>query len=138
MIDQLKKKLDMLEAKKSEIKPRVEELKEKKEREREAIDEKYHHLIAEVTLNVDRFENEVFNDFINSYLDAVMEEFDAKRSITDYVVTERIKQYREEIATIEMFPKELIGKLDRVISGVDQIENIVYYVDDIKNKYLKL
>jgi len=35
-----------------------------------------------------------------------------------------------------MFPKELIQKLDRVING-HPIEEIVYELEDIQNKYKK-
>lgn len=137
MIDQLKKKLEELEVKKSDIQPKVEELEEKKEEEIEAVNQKYYHLIQEVTMDVEKFEKEINNGFINSYIDIVMEEIDTKRSTDEYTVTDRIKQYREEISTVEIFPKKLIEKLDKVISGEDQIEEIAYYIDDIKKEYIK-
>lgn len=137
MIDQLKQKLQELEIKKSEIQPKVEELEEKKKEEIEAVNQKYFHLIQEITMDVERFENEINNGFINSYVDIVMEEIDTKRSTDEYTVTDRIKQYREEISTVEIFPKKLIEKLDRVISEDDQIEEIAYYIDDIKKEYIK-
>ncbi len=137
MIDQLKQKLQELEIKKSEIQPKVEELEEKKKEEIEAVNQKYFHLIQEITMDVERFEKEINNGFINSYVDIVMEEIDTKRSTDEYTVTDRIKQYREEISTVEIFPKKLIEKLDRVISAEDQIEEIAYYIDDIKKEYIK-
>jgi hypothetical protein len=137
MIDQLKKKLEELEIKKAEVQPKIEELNAKKEEEIEALNQKYYHLTSEVNIDVENFEREIYNDFIISYVDCVMEEFDAKRSISDYTVTDTFKEYREDIATVDIFPKELIEKMDKVISGEAQIESIAYYIDDIKAKYLK-
>ena len=43
---------------------------------------------------------------------------------------------KENIAKFDLFPRELVDKLDKVIQG-GPIENIVYELDDIEKKYLK-
>lgn len=137
MIDQLKSSLEELEKKKEEVQPKIEEIKAKKLQEIDNLNKKYDHLILEVSSEVDHFEREVNNDFINAFEQIALKEFDAKRSTSEYQVTDEIKEYRDFFASVDIFPKELVNKLDKVIKGDKPIETIVYELDDIKKKHLK-
>lgn len=137
MIEQLKEKLKNLEIKEIKVKPKIQELEKKRDEEINAITEKYEKLIVEVNLEVVNYDKEVFNALINSLVDSVMSEFDAKRSTSEYAVTNEIKEYRQFIAKVEMFPKELVEKLDKIVDGTEQIESLAYDIDGIKEKYLK-
>jgi len=136
MIDQLKEKLKNLEIKQVKIKSKLTELEEKKAEEIKEIEEKYRHLNAEVTLDVDKYEIEVNNALIDSFIESIMKEFDAKRSTSEYEVTDEIKAYRHFIANVELFPKELIERLDKVIEGEQPIENLAYDIEKIKDNYM--
>lgn len=136
MIDQLKSKMEELELKKQEVKPKIDKLNAEREEELLSVNNKYDKLITEINSEVNKFENDVNNDLIDSFINNVMDEFDNKRSISDYVITDKIKKYRDFIKTVEMFPKELVDRLDKLIDG-DPIENIAYDIENIKNKYMK-
>ena len=136
MIDQLKSKMEELELKKQEVKPKIDKLNAEREEELLSVNNKFDKLITEVNSEVNKFENDVNNDLIDSFINSVMDEFDTKRSISDYVITDKIKKYRDFIKTVEMFPKELVDRLDKLIDG-DPIENIAYEIENIKNKYMK-
>ncbi len=137
MIDQLKEKLKNLEIKQVKIKSKLQELEEKRAEEINELEEKYRHLVAEVSLDVDKYEIEVNNALIDSFIESIMKEFDAKRSTSEYEVTDEIKAYRHFIANVELFPKELIESLDKVIDGEQPIENIAYDLEKIKDTYMK-
>ena len=66
----------------------------------------------------------------------VLAEFDAKRSASEYSVSSTFKEYRNKVASMSMFPRELVQHLDRVINGF-KIEDIVYNIDEILGKYKK-
>ena len=136
MIDQLKSKMEELELKKQEVKPKIDKLNAEREEELLSVNNKFDKLITEINSEVNKFENDVNNDLIDSFINSVMDEFDNKRSISDYVITDKIKKYRDFIKTVEMFPKELVDRLDKLIDG-DPIENIAYDIENIKNKYMK-
>lgn len=136
MIDQLKSKMEELDLKKQEVKPKIDKLNAEREEELLSVNNKYDKLITEINSEVNKFENNVNNDLIDSFINSVMDEFDNKRSISDYVITDKIKKYRDFIKTVEMFPKELVDKLDKLIDGAP-IENIAYDIENIKNKYMK-
>ena len=137
MIDKLKAKLSELDSKKTAVKPKIDEINKQKEEEIQVIKDKYDQQIAEVNAEIDKFEVEVYNDLINSYVTAVMDEFDAKRSVSEYSVTNKIKDYKIFIESVEIFPKELVEKLEPITSGKEPIENLAYDIDNIKTKYLK-
>jgi molecular chaperone GrpE (heat shock protein) len=136
MIDQLKSKMEELDLKKQEVKPKIDKLNAEREEELLSVNNKYDKLITEINSEVNKFENNVNNDLIDSFINSVMDEFDTKRSMSDYVITDKIKKYRDFIKTVEMFPKELVDRLDKLIDG-DPIENIAYDIENIKNKYMK-
>ena len=73
-------------------------------------------------------------DLIDLFSKIIMDEFDEKRSTSEYSLTENFKEFRDKISEIEFFPKELVERLDKVIEG-DPIENIAYNLEKIKKKY---
>ena len=134
MIDELKSKLEELELKKSELQPKIDEIEAKRDEELQEINKKYDHMVSDVNIEVQDFKNKITNKIIDLFLKVVMDEFDAKRSTSDYMVTDKFKDFRESVLELEMFPKELIEKLDKVIDG-DPIENVAYDLEKIEAKY---
>jgi len=134
MIDQLKAKLNELEEKKSNLKPRIEEIELKRAEELAEINRRYDHMVADASAEVEEFENKILNDFIDLFIKTIMDEFDAKRSTSDYRVTNNFVDFRDQASTIQLFPKELVEKMDKVIKG-DPIENIAYEIEKIESTY---
>ncbi len=116
MIEELKSKLKELELKKSKLQPKIDEIEAKRAEELQEVNKRFDHMVADVNIEV------------------VMDEFDAKRSTSDYMVTDRLKDFRESVLELELFPKELIERLDKVIDG-DPIENVAYDLEKIEAKY---
>ncbi|MFX1258980.1 MAG: hypothetical protein ACFFAN_14070 [Promethearchaeota archaeon] len=136
MIEQFKSKLEQLEQKKKELQPKVGELNTKREEEIAEVNKKYDHLIYEINYKVKKFENDINNEMIDSFVKVIMKEFDTKRSTSEYTVTDELKEYKDSIAHFKMFPRELIDKLHQVING-EPIENIAYDLEKIEKKYKK-
>ena len=136
MIEQLKSKLKELADRKKELQPKLDEISTKRGEEIQVVNTKYDHLLYDLNYNVQKIVDEFYNDLIKSFVEIVSREFDAKRSQEIYEVTKEFKTYRKLIPEFEMFPKELIQKLHDVING-HPIEEIVYELEEIENKYLK-
>ena len=136
MINQLKSKLEELEAKKNSLKPKIDEINSKREEEIQKVNQKYDHMVYELNYEVQKIENEIHNEMIQSFVDITSKELDLKRSTTLYSVSDELKDFKENIAKFESFPEELVDKLHKVING-DPIENIIYELEDIKKKHLK-
>ena len=136
MTNHLDSKLEELELKKKSLKPKIDEINVKREKEIQDVNKKYNHMIFEVNYEVQQLENNFYNELIESFGVVASRELEIKRSNSLYSVSDQFKEYRENIAKFEIFPKELIGKLDKVIDG-SPIEDIIYILDDIKKKYLK-
>ena len=134
MIEELKSKLEELELKKSELQPKIDEIESKRAEEIQEVNNKYNHMVNDINTEVQDFKNKILNVIIDSFSKAVMDEFDAKRSTSDYTVTDNFKDFRESVLQIEMFPKELIERLNKVIDG-DPIENIAYDIEKIEATY---
>ncbi len=134
MIDQLKSKLNELEEKKRELQPKIEEIEKERAEELAEINKKYDHMIAVANIQVSQFEDKLMNELIDVFSKTIMNEFDQKRSTSEYVLTNNFKDYRDSFAEIKMFPKELVDRMDKVING-DSIENIAYDLDRIEQKY---
>ncbi|MEJ2295682.1 MAG: DUF3086 domain-containing protein, partial [Candidatus Lokiarchaeota archaeon] len=117
MINQIALKLEELEAKKSALSPKIDEIERKRNEELAEVNKKYDHLVQDTSIEVEEFEDKIMNDLIDLFVKVVMDEFDTKRSTSDYVLTEKFKEFRENIAEIEIFPEELIERLDKVIEG---------------------
>ncbi|MFX0074260.1 MAG: hypothetical protein ACFE96_02365 [Candidatus Hermodarchaeota archaeon] len=137
MIEQLKSKLKELEAKKRELQPKIEKINEKKVEEIQEINKKYDHLIQDANIEVIEFEQKIMNDLIDLFSRVIMDEFDAKRSTSEYLLTDNFKEFRDKISEIEFFPKALVERLDKVIDG-DLIENVAYDLEKIETEYKKL
>ena len=136
MISQLKSKLEELEIKKNALKPKIDEINDKREEEIQTVNKKYDHMVYELNYEIKNFEDDVYNEMIQAFVDIASKEFDFKRSTTLYSVSDEFKEFRENIAKIKSFPEELVRKLHMVING-DPIENIIYELEDIKTKYLR-
>ena len=136
MINQLKSKLDELEIKKNDIKPEIDRVNLKRDEEIQTVNKKYDHMIYELNYEIQKFENKIHNEIIQSFVDISSRELDIKRSTDLYSVSDEFKEYREKIARFESFPEELVEKLHRVVNG-DPIENIIYELEDIKEKYFR-
>lgn len=134
MIEELKSKLEELELKKSELQPKIDEIETKRAEALQEVNKKYDHRVADVNIEVQDFKNKIMNEIIDLFSKVVMDEFDAKRSTSDYMVTDKFKDFRESVLELELFPKELIERLDKVIDG-DPIENIAYDLEKIEAKY---
>ena len=134
MIENLKSKLKELEIKKANIRPKIEEIEEKRAEELQEINKKYDHIVNDVNIEVEHFEQKIKNEMIDLFVKVIMDEFDAKRSTSDYEVTEKFKEFRDSMTEIDIFPSELIERLDKVING-DPIENIAYDIEKVEKKY---
>jgi len=137
MIHQLNSKLEELKLRKKAIKPKIDEINSKREEEIQAVNKKYDHMIYDINYELQKIENSIYNEMIESFIRVVSIELDVKRSTSLYSVTDEFKEYREKIARLEIFPKELLDKLHQVING-EPIEKIIYELEDIKKKYLKI
>ncbi len=134
MIEELKSKLKELELKKSKLQPKIDEIEAKRAEELQEVNKRFDHMVADVNIEVQDFKNKIMNEIIDLFSKVVMDEFDAKRSTSDYMVTDKLKDFRESVLEIELFPKDLIERLDKVIDG-DPIENIAYDLEKIEAKY---
>jgi hypothetical protein len=136
MIEQIKLKLDELKAKKSALSPAIEEIEKKRNEELAEVNKKYDHLVQDASIEVENFELKIMNDMIDLFVKVIMEEFDAKRSTSDYVLTDKFRAFKEEISKVKEFPQELLDRLDKVING-DPVEKIAYDIEKIEAKYKK-
>ena len=136
MIEDLKSKLNELKEKKQALKPKLEEIEARRTDALTKINKKFDHMVADANIEVNQFEQKILNDLIKLFSTTIMNEFDQKRSTSEYILTEKFKAYRDSFAEIEMFPKELIERMDKVING-GLIENIAYDLDKIERTYKK-
>jgi hypothetical protein len=134
MIEEIKAKLKELEIRRSDSSPKIQELEEKRAEELAEVNKKYDHLIADVSIEVKDFEDSIMGEMIDAFVKTVMDEFDAKRSTSEYVVTERFRTFREDMTDIALFPRELLERMEKVIAG-DPIENVAYDLEKIEGKY---
>ena len=134
MIEEIKAKLAKLELMKSDASPRILELNEKRAEKIAEINKKYDHLVEDISIEVKDFEKRIIADLIDSFIKIIMEEFDAKRSTSEYALTDKFKNFREDMAEIPLFPSELIERMDKVING-DPIENLAYDIEKFETKY---
>ena len=134
MTEQLEAKLKELEIKKLELQPKIDEIEAQKAEETKELNRKYDHMILDANSEVDDFEQKIMNEIIDLFSKAVMDEFDTKRSTSEYVVTENFKDFREGVSKIDLFPRDLIERLDKVIEG-GLIENVAYDLEKIEASY---
>ncbi len=136
MLSHLNSKLEELELKKKGMQPKIDEINLKRDEEIQTINKKYDHMIYELNYEIQKVEDSIHNEMIQTFIDITSKELDFKRSTTLYSVSDDLKELKEKIARFESFPEELVNKLHKVING-DPIENIIYELDDIKKKYLR-
>jgi len=136
MIQNIKQNLEELKERQEQLSPKIQKIKDQRDEKIAEIKQKYEKKIASITSELDGFKKELSNDLINSFEKAVMKEFEAKRSTSEYSLTESFKDYRDFVAGVDMFPEELVSELDKVISGEHSIEDIAYNLEDIKKEYL--
>ena len=136
MSDQLKTKLKESDKKKKELQPKIDEINLKREEEIQKINKKYDHMIYDINYTSQQLENEFYNDLIKSFTIIVSREFDRKRSSDIYEVSNEFKDYKELIAEFDIFPEELINRMQKVING-DPIEDIMYDLEKIQKKFLR-
>ena len=137
MTEQLESKLKELEIRKLELQPKIDEIEARKAEEIQELNRKYDHMIQDANSEVDDFEQKIMNEIIELFSKAVMDEFDAKRSTSEYMVTENFKDFRDGVSKIDLFPRDLIDRLDKVIEG-GLIENVAYDLQKIEAEYKKL
>ncbi len=136
MDDHWKSKINEMELKKKELQPKIDEINAKREEELQKVNQKYDHMIFDINYTAQQLENEFYNDLINSFVQIVTREFDRKRSSDIYEVSSEFKDYKESIGEFDMFPKELIDRMHKIINGAP-IEDIMYELDKIQKKYLR-
>ncbi len=136
MSEPLKLKLKELESKKKELQPKIDEINKRRKEELQKVNRKYDHMIYDINYAAQLIEDEFYNHLIKSFIEIVTREFDIKRSSESYEVSNEFKEYKEFIAEFDIFPKELIERMHKVING-DPIENIIYDLDEIQNRYRK-
>jgi hypothetical protein len=135
-VNEIKSKLEELEAKRREVKTKIEDIEALRQEELGEINKKYDHKVDDVKEGVKLLENNLMNNIIDTFEKVIMNEFDIKRSTSEYMVTDDFKDFREGVSEIEMFPKDLIERLDNVINGAP-IDNVAYDLEKIKNIYKK-
>ena len=134
MIQSIKAKLKELEIRRSDASPRIMELEEKRAEELAEVNTKYDHIIDDVSTDVNEFERSIMKELIDAFVKIIIDEFDAKRSTSEYILTDQFRTFRQEMSEISIFPKELIERMDKVIEG-DPIENVAYDIEKIEGKY---
>ena len=137
MIEQLKLKIQELETKKQELQPKIDKIEANKAEEIQKLNKKYEHLIQDAKIEVSEFEQKIMNDLIDLFSKVIMDEFEAKRSTSEYSLTDNFKEFRDKISEIEFFPKALVERLDKVIDG-GLVENVAYDLQKIESEYKKL
>ncbi len=134
MIQSILEKLKLLEIRKSDGSPRIKEIEEKRAEELAKVNKKYDHMIDDVSNEVNEFERSIMNELIDSFVKIIMAEFDAKRSASEYSISDQFRTFREEMTEIPIFPNELMERMDKVING-DPIESLAYDIEKIESKY---
>jgi len=137
MTEQLKSKLKELESKKRELQPKIDVIEAKKAEEVLELNKKYDHIIQDAKIEVIDFEQKIMSEIIDIFSTVIMNEFEQKRSTSEYSITDNFKEFRDAVSKIEFFPKKLVERLDKVING-DPIENVAYDLKKIASEYKKL
>ena len=130
-------KIQELETKKQELQPKIDKIEANKAEEIQKLNKKYDHLIQDAKIEVIEFEQKIMNDLIDLFSKVIMDEFEAKRSTSEYSLTNNFKEFRDKISEIEFFPKALVERLDKVIDG-GLVENVAYDLQKIESEYKKL
>lgn len=133
----MKNQLQEIEHLREQSHKRLDILTTKKQRQIKEIENRFKKL-EEDTLNpVESFEIQVYNGLIQKFEDMVLHEIDVKRSDCEYCLSEEVENFRNVMVQVEIFPKELIARLDQVIEGKKSIDDVAFKLPDIKEKYMK-
>ena len=116
---------------------RLRILETKKQRQIREIENRFIKLEQEAVNPVEAFEIQVYNGLIDEFEELVIHEIDEKRTDCDYCLSGEVEKFRNTMVQVDIFPKELIARLDQVIAGKRTIEDIAFKMDDIKEKYMK-
>ncbi|MBD3213921.1 MAG: hypothetical protein GF311_15025 [Candidatus Lokiarchaeota archaeon] len=135
MAEQILSKIEELRKLEQEIEPKIKELEEKRDNEIGEINKKYDRKISDVSNEVETFKKDLMDTIYQSFEQAVMNEFDSKRSTSEYSVTSQIKEYRDSMNEVDLFPDQLIEKLDKIIVEEEPIENLAYDLEKIKTQF---
>ena len=134
MTEEIKAKLEKLQKMKSDTNPKIIEINEKRVEEIAEINKRYDHLVEDISIEVDDFENSIIGELIDLFIEVIMKEFDAKRSTSEYCLSETFRLFRDNMDEIDLFPEELIYQMDMVIAG-QPIDNLAYNIDKFEKKY---
>jgi len=135
--EKIKNKLQEIERLREESEKRLKILESKKQRQIKEIENRFVQLEEETKNPVENFEIQVYNGLIHSFEKLILNEIDRKRSNCQYCLSEDVQKYRNQMIAVDIFPKELIARLDQVLNGKKTMEDIAYKLDEIKDKYLK-
>ena len=93
-------------------------------------------MIYDINYTAQQLEDEFYNDLIKSFVEIVTREFERKRSSDLYEISYEFKDYAESVSEFDIFPKELVQRMQKVMNG-DPIEDIVYDLDKIQKKFIR-
>ena len=135
MIEEIINKIEELKNLEKEIEPKIAELNSQRDNELQKINQKYEEKISHVSNEVETYRKNLMKLIYDSFENAVMNEFDAKRSTSEYSITPQIREYKEAMKELEFFPEKLIKKLEKVIAQEVPIENLAYDLEKIESQY---
>ncbi|TFG01363.1 MAG: hypothetical protein EU539_14125, partial [Promethearchaeota archaeon] len=135
MIEEIINKIEELKNLEKEIEPKIDELNSQRDNEIKKINQKYDEKISHVSNEVETYRKNLMKLIYDSFEKAIMNEFDAKRSTSEYSITPQIREYKEAMKKVEFFPEELIEKLEKVIAQEEPIENLAYDLEKIESQY---
>ena len=133
----VKKNLQTIEHMKEESTKRLNILETKKQRQIREIENRFVKLEEDVLNPVEIFEIQVYNGLIHSFEDMILKEIDVKRADCEYCLSDEVEKFRNTMVQVEIFPKELIARLDQVIGGKKTIEDVAFKLEDIRDKFIK-
>ena len=135
--DEVKTKLQEIKRLKVESDKRLSILETKKKRQIREIENRFIKLEEDTINPVDTFEIQIYNGLIQSFEELVVKEIDKKRSDCEYCLSEEVEVFRNQMISVDIFPKELIARLDQVLNGKKTMEDIAFKMDEIKDMYIK-
>ncbi|TFG02121.1 MAG: hypothetical protein EU539_13375, partial [Promethearchaeota archaeon] len=95
MIEEIINKIEELKNLEKEIEPKIDELNSQRDNEIKKITQKYDEKISHVSNEVETYRKNLMKLIYGSFENAVMNEFDAKRSTSEYSITPQIRKYKE-------------------------------------------
>ena len=133
----VKNQLLEIEHLREESEKRLRILETKKQRQIREIENRFQKLEQEAVNPLESFEIQVYNGLIEEFEEMVLHEIDVKRSDSEYNLSDEVENFRNVMVQVEIFPKELIARLDQVITGKKTIDDVAFKLPEIKEKYIK-